>query len=510
MVGGLNLLYNRGSIILYKTQYAQALEVFKQVVPVYLKEDGSEWFPLEISLADTDKLNEREVTVKAKYLRAYFLAWHSRYEEAAAIYKDIIANFHDTQEALQAHYDLIMACYLEGDYSQVVNHAMPMFREMAREYPNQAGIEDVSRRLILIHQSARGTLEQMEAQEGMKGVEKRSRLLKVARLYKSIASLKGKERHSLASLSAREQSLIEILEESVLLQNDQEIFKSYEKLAAKHPDINLTEVTPYVLAYLLLTREYEQVLREIDALSKYGSKEILLQNLADLCVSLEELQLAIETYRVIADTFPGSEQALTALEKGADICEKLTIAGASVEIYRRIVDEYPESAKAVNAQEKIIAVYSEEWRAYDTAIRECRKLIEKFPDTKESVHAKYQIAQFYYTNRQYDAALSQLEKFLEAHPKSEWTKEAEMLTALSCIGKRDKENAVKQLRYLVDRYPEEDMAARAQFLIGWCFLSQQEYNQAKMEYQMVIDNYPKSRYADQAKRLVGRLTNVGR
>ncbi|MDX9816902.1 MAG: tetratricopeptide repeat protein [Smithellaceae bacterium] len=264
----------------------------------------------------------------------------------------------------------------------------------------------------------------------------------------------------------------------------------------------------YLAAYLLVTRAPSRIAAEIPVFLNVVPYQTLLGALFQLVTETGGEQAYLYFCQEMVNNCGEKECVVWALKNAGDLYRREKRTAEAIEVYRTIVQRYPAEKESVVAQEKIIEIYSQDWRLYSNAIKECVQLIKLFPKSESAVKARFTVGQLYYQANDYQKALTAFQEFLRYYPKSKQAPEAYLFIALCHISRQDNDKAIKQLQYVVSKYKEHELAPRAQFLIGYCYLSRQKYYEARREYQRLVDLFPDSPYTKRAKDFVERLGKV--
>lgn len=92
----------------------------------------------------------------------------------------------------------------------------------------------------------------------------------------------------------------------------------------------------------------------------------------------------------------------------------------AIKNYKKIVDKYPHSDRADQAQYKTALIYSNNLNDFHKSVESHKKLIEKYPDSKYAAQSLFMIG-FIFANNLADTAKAKkyYHKFLEKYPDNE-------------------------------------------------------------------------------------------
>jgi outer membrane protein assembly factor BamD (BamD/ComL family) len=182
----------------------------------------------------------------------------------------------------------------------------------------------------------------------------------------------------------------------------------------------------------------------------------------------------------------------------------------AIEIYERIVGQASDSNEAQKAHLKIIEIYAEQLKSYNTAITKCRQFLKMFPDSQLVNQVEFLVGKFTYIAEDYVDATRQLDDFAKRYPDSPQRCEAMMLAALSQMSDGNTQDAIDRFEEIIQKYSGEDLAARSKFLIGYTYVSEQKYSQALEIFKQLLEQFPMSKYTEQTQSFIDRLNKVSK
>ncbi len=166
-----------------------------------------------------------------------------------------------------------------------------------------------------------------------------------------------------------------------------------------------------------------------------------------------------------------------------------------------------EGAHKLRVMGKLMDIYIAEYShiAPGSGITEFKAWTSKLKDPREKFCARYQIARYWYKQKQYENATREFERLLEDFPKEEMRPNVEFTLALCKMRCGDLEGCIGLLDRIQERYPESPFAAKAIFSAGWAYLSQQRTEKAVAKFRQLLKKYPDCEYVDRAKGFVERF-----
>ncbi|MEW6557435.1 MAG: tetratricopeptide repeat protein [Elusimicrobiota bacterium] len=142
----------------------------------------------------------------------------------------------------------------------------------------------------------------------------------------------------------------------------------------------------------------------------------------------------------------------------------------------------------------------------DSALKEYRRIIEKFPNTNESLKAKLGIGLVYYKKNNYETARAHFLNYIKKYPDTRITDDAQYWLGMLHFKNKNFRKAAVSFTALVQNYPKSNYAAEGWLRLGDCYynLPLKKYKQARNSYRKVLTKYPDSPQAEFA------LYNIGR
>ena len=131
----------------------------------------------------------------------------------------------------------------------------------------------------------------------------------------------------------------------------------------------------------------------------------------------------------------------------------------------------------------------------------CKKLLEKYPDSKEAPYARLKLAGIYSKGyKDYDRTIQELRSVLKQYPKLP-NREGIYWQLMDAVSKTSKESVDKTIKldiyreYLAE-FPNSRKAEQLTFEIGEMYRANGDIELAENEYNKIISNYPDGKYAD--------------
>lgn len=257
----------------------------------------------------------------------------------------------------------------------------------------------------------------------------------------------------------------------------------YEPLAAefraffnRFPDYPKNDLLRLALADLHLKKgkslaarmEYEKMIQLYPSGAQVArAKRSLAGVLAD---NLRDYDKAIEAYRDIAASFPGTEEAWAAYGRLPLLAEKQKKYELAVEIYEKIIELYPDKPEALNS--------------YKAGARVLREDLKKFPEAVAVL------------NRLADKYKGESVKCIDA-----------LLLAAEIYRKdlKDAEGEIKMYDRIAAEYEADPQAPKALYAAGDVYSKAKDGEKAREYYQKILEKYPDNPLSKKAE---GRVASI--
>jgi len=143
-------------------------------------------------------------------------------------------------------------------------------------------------------------------------------------------------------------------------------------------------------------------------------------------------------------------------------------------------------------------------KKYDSAIKEYRNIIKKYPSSGYLTRALFQTALCYKRKGQITRANQRLEYFVNKYSWSALADDALYEIASYQESRKQYADAIKTYRKLVSKYSKSKLADDALWYAGWCHRKLARYMDSIADFQILIDRFPKSRFASAAQYWIGK------
>lgn len=220
--------------------------------------------------------------------------------------------------------------------------------------------------------------------------------------------------------------------------------------------------------YLAARLDCEKTIQLYPSSALLGRAKMTLAAL--LADNLKDYDRAIEAYRDIAASFPGSDEAWTAYGRLPALAEKQKKYELAVEIYEKIIELYPDKPEALNS--------------YRSGARVLREDLKKFPEAVAVL------------NRLADKYKGESVKCIDA-----------LLLAAEIYRKdlKDAEGEVKMYDRIAAEYEADPQAPKALYAAGDVYSKAKDGEKAREYYQKILEKYPDNPLSKKAE---GRVASI--
>ncbi len=179
------------------------------------------------------------------------------------------------------------------------------------------------------------------------------------------------------------------------------------------------------------------------------------------------------------------DPALELFQKAETLLGKGNYHGA-IEGYRRVVKEYPESPYASISQYKLGFVYNRHLKDVDKALDAYMALFYLYPDSKETVQARKDMAGIYSELGDHRRAIEEYQFLLEEGPPARRA-DYQYLIAMEYIKLNDFQQARVELRELLDIVSSPEFISRIYYQLANTYFLEGRLNEAIETYSKVIE-----------------------
>lgn len=254
--------------------------------------------------------------------------------------------------------------------------------------------------------------------------------------------------------------------EKAAIENEKVLLELTGKINETSQTVNVTQTT-----FIALLDKANEFASSRGAESTIKIKERIIE-------ILDDCGLYEETYRIMleaAELVSGKEESISYYKATADYCNDNRLYANAINIYKRIIERYPDRPEAVHAQQKVIELYGDTLKQYEKAIEECHVLQNSFEAFRNDAQLHFKIGQLYYLNREPGKAIPEFKFFLKQRPDSLKTK----LLLTSCyIQLRNYDQARLSCKNILGELPEPTLVPKIKDIISYTYLQEQRYAEA--------------------------------
>lgn len=138
-------------------------------------------------------------------------------------------------------------------------------------------------------------------------------------------------------------------------------------------------------------------------------------------------------------------------------------------------------------------------KKYKEAIKVIEKIIKYYPDSPDAKVEKFQLAYFYYLEKEYQKAI-QIYKEIVKNPHIDWArKEAlEWIVDIYLYNLKNPESAIRTCKKFIETYSNGKYVEDAYLLLAKSYIYAKQYDKAIETYQKYISEFPKSKNVKKA------------
>lgn len=414
--------------------------------------------------------------------------------------------------------------YQDKQYGRAAALGFPLYRKLVSEKITEKGVQDFGFLLAasleahkraergLAYAAYRSNLSLAQVRRQVEGYYEEAQKVGVGQPLKLsglIAKLGVHRQPDLSALDQTSQEFLNIFRRCVLLDCDRKLAQICQDSAARmaHARVKLA-LANYVVAYALLMRDDDQAVQDLHLLPPGFTTPAQLAEFANFADRLRRPNAAIQLYSAAAHAEVHGNGVVAYLMKRAEILVKLKGIGDGIKAYRSIVKKYRQVPSAAGAQLQVVRLLAFEWKKYEDALAECKRLVELFANTTQAMEAEFMIGQLYYLARDYDNATAALETLVRKYAGQRWVVNAKLLLAFTYLDEGSTEKARAVFRNIVNNHTAEEAAAQAQLFLGYIGLIERDNPNALRELQELVQRSPKSVHASQAKRYIELLNRI--
>jgi outer membrane protein assembly factor BamD (BamD/ComL family) len=269
------------------------------------------------------------------------------------------------------------------------------------------------------------------------------------------------------------------------------------------------ELEPVIFTALLLQKDsFEEIHSGLSKLTPEADAKGRLYRFAKFAQRLKQSYMARCALDAAVKQIDDIEADVELLVSIAQMQAETKNYQKAIEIYEKIEQNCRNPDTAQEAVLNIIRIYGQSLKLYDKAREECKRFLEKFPDSRRRCEVEFLAGKFAYLAEDYAESNGRLDAFEKKYPDNPYIPQAMMFAALSRMSEGKSEEAIYRFRELIRMYPKGESAAQSKLLIGYTQISRQEYGDAVETLRQLLEQFPQSKYTEQAQRLMERLNRV--
>lgn len=142
----------------------------------------------------------------------------------------------------------------------------------------------------------------------------------------------------------------------------------------------------------------------------------------------------------------------------------------------------------------------------DSALKIYAKIIERFPNTNESLKAKLGIGLVYYKKNNYETARECFLNYMKKYPDTRITDDVQYWLGMLHFKNKNFRKAAVSFTALVKNYPKSNYSAEGWLRLGDCYYNPplKKYKLARNSYRKILAKFPDSSQAEFALYSIGR------
>lgn len=142
------------------------------------------------------------------------------------------------------------------------------------------------------------------------------------------------------------------------------------------------------------------------------------------------------------------------------------------------------------AERSIGEIYFTKLEDYKQAIEQYKRLLDKYPESKERDFFMLRMAKSYYGTLDFEKAIQLYKDIAKQFPKSSLGPEALYQIGNTYYTKGDIDSAIEAFQDVTLLFPNSQQAAFAQFGIGNCYEERDKLDEALEVYTKILDKHP--------------------
>ncbi|MFH1541148.1 MAG: tetratricopeptide repeat protein [Elusimicrobiota bacterium] len=140
----------------------------------------------------------------------------------------------------------------------------------------------------------------------------------------------------------------------------------------------------------------------------------------------------------------------------------------------------------------------------DASLKEYNNIIEKFPNTEESLKARLGVGIIYYKENNYKLACQYFLNFMKRFPNTKITDNAQYWLGMLHFKNKNFKKATISFTALTQNYPKSDYIVDSWLRLGNSYFNMKKYKQARNSYEKILTKYPLAEQVEFALCDIGR------
>lgn len=200
---------------------------------------------------------------------------------------------------------------------------------------------------------------------------------------------------------------------------------------------------------------------------------------------------AVEEFKEIIESDPRSHLAQQSLFRiGVIQYLYLEQYQEAIKSFRQFAVVSQNKDLVYQAEKSIGELYFTKLEDYRQAIEQYKRLLEKYPDSKERDFFMLRVAKSHYGALEFDKAVQMYKEIAKQFPKTSWGPEALYQIGNTYYTKGDIDSAIETFQDVVLLFPKTQQALFAQFGIGNCYEERDKLDEALEIYSKILDKHP--------------------
>ncbi len=209
-----------------------------------------------------------------------------------------------------------------------------------------------------------------------------------------------------------------------------------------------------------------------------------------------KLQPVIDTFEQTSGMFTGTKYKEIALFRIAEVYNKMGLRMEAKAHLKIIMDEFPGGRYALRARLRRAQILMDE-KDFEFAYKELLRIVKKNPESTEARDATFDIAKFYFSNKDYEKSIKIYNDAVEKWPSyAQFRPEVihNIGESYFMLGKREK--AKSHLFKLINLYPDHELTPKSLNRIGEIYRMAQNNEASAKVFQETLIRKPDSEEAD--------------